>query len=309
MSDIRYQFLQVNTAYSSGVLLDDYRVPGYIIFDKTRGTITIVKDETKAPSTEGYKEYGGGIVSVTKDSTKDIYTFTDNCGYSLILDLSPYALKTSLQQLEENFNGMWETITDIANSLNQLEQDVLNPPLYTIEKVKAEEGYSATYKLRKATNTGDTTTTEYVGAAINIPKDMVVSSGDIEKNPEGHPEGTYIVLTLANATNDKLYISVTDLVDTYTGSAYIEVENNTIKLNTIELSKTFVSKARMSTIMGETSSTKVDTIPVYNNEGDDFIPTLKPTNYKFVETFDISSDYNIPTTKAIMEMFYWHTLE
>lgn len=48
---------------------------------------------------------------------------------------------------------------------------------------------------------------------IDIPKDMVVSSGSIVVNPEGQAEGTYIELTLANAASDKLYINVTDLLD------------------------------------------------------------------------------------------------
>ena len=48
---------------------------------------------------------------------------------------------------------------------------------------------------------------------------MVVQSGTVEVNPEGQPEGTYMVLTLANATNDKLYINVGSLVDIYTVEA------------------------------------------------------------------------------------------
>lgn len=56
-------------------------------------------------------------------------------------------------------------------------------------------------------------------AVIDIPKDMVVSSGAVEANPEGQPAGTYLVLTLANATNDKIYINANSLVDTYTAVA------------------------------------------------------------------------------------------
>lgn len=48
---------------------------------------------------------------------------------------------------------------------------------------------------------------------IDIPKDMVVSSGTVETNPAGQPAGTYLVLTLANATNDKVYIDVGKLIE------------------------------------------------------------------------------------------------
>lgn len=62
---------------------------------------------------------------------------------------------------------------------------------------------------------------------INIPKDMVVSSGTVTTYSESDSlptgvttAGTYLVLTLANATNDKVYINVEDLITQVTsGSA------------------------------------------------------------------------------------------
>ncbi len=51
---------------------------------------------------------------------------------------------------------------------------------------------------------------------INIPKDMVVSSGAVVENPDGYPAGKYIELTLANADDSKIYIALSDLVDEYT---------------------------------------------------------------------------------------------
>lgn len=71
------------------------------------------------------------------------------------------------------------------------------------------EGYAKAYTIKQ----GETT----VGT-INIPKDMVVESGALVVNPEGKAEGTYIELTLANTTNDKIYINVKDLIDIYTAA-------------------------------------------------------------------------------------------
>lgn len=51
---------------------------------------------------------------------------------------------------------------------------------------------------------------------IDIPKDMVVSSAEVVTDPEEQEPGTYIVLTIANATEDKVYINVGTLVDVYT---------------------------------------------------------------------------------------------
>ena len=92
-------------------------------------------------------------------------------------------------------------------------------PEYSIKKLDAAtEGMSASYQLTKDG--------AVVGAVIDIPKDMVVKSGSVQtfaagELPTGVPEaGTYIVLVLANATSDKLYIKVDDLIEYVTsGSA------------------------------------------------------------------------------------------
>lgn len=55
-------------------------------------------------------------------------------------------------------------------------------------------------------------------ATIDIPSDMVVSSGKVVENPAGQTAGTYIELTLANATKDKIYINVSDLIEYVTGA-------------------------------------------------------------------------------------------
>lgn len=75
---------------------------------------------------------------------------------------------------------------------------------------------------------------------IDIPKDMVVSSGTVEVNPEGQPEGTYIVLTLANANGDKLYINVGTLVDIYKAQANASQVQITIDSETREISAVIV---------------------------------------------------------------------
>ena len=89
---------------------------------------------------------------------------------------------------------------------------------YSIKKLEAANaGMSASYQLTKD-GAG-------VGAVIDIPKDMVVKSGTVETYkagslPTGVTEaGTYIVLTLANATEDKLYINVGGLIEYVTGGS------------------------------------------------------------------------------------------
>ena len=83
---------------------------------------------------------------------------------------------------------------------------------YSIVKDESSSDYAAVYHLTKDGAN--------VGASINIPKDMVVKSGAVVTNPEGQTAGTYLVLTLANATEDKIYIPVDSLIEYVTsGSA------------------------------------------------------------------------------------------
>lgn len=105
---------------------------------------------------------------------------------------------------------------------------------YTITKAtQADAGYAATYQLFKGSVA--------VGDKINIPKDLVVESGElkyctVEDEPvEGmHVGDPYIELTLANAASgaNKIYIPVKDLVDTYTvddtDSVSLTMNNNEI---------------------------------------------------------------------------------
>ena len=48
---------------------------------------------------------------------------------------------------------------------------------------------------------------------------MVVESGRVVVNPEGQTPGTYIELTIANKTSDKIYINVADLIEYVTSGS------------------------------------------------------------------------------------------
>lgn len=87
-------------------------------------------------------------------------------------------------------------------------------PVYDIVKDTDSGDYAAIYHLTKdGVNTG---------AAINIPKDLFVKSGEVVDNPTGQPAGKYIKLTLQNQT-EPIYINVADLVDAYTAGNGITI--------------------------------------------------------------------------------------
>lgn len=82
---------------------------------------------------------------------------------------------------------------------------------YSIVKAAESGDYAAVYNLTKDGKN--------VGASINIPKDMVVKSGEVAINPDETHTGTFLVLTLANATEDKIYINVADLIEYVTSGS------------------------------------------------------------------------------------------
>lgn len=127
---------------------------------------------------------------------------------------------------------------------------------YSIKKDdEAESGYAATYHLTKdGVNTG---------AAINIPKDMVVKSGEVVTDPDEKHVGTFLVLTLANATEDKIYINVADLIEYVTSGSQagdmvvVHIDESTHKV-TATITDGTVTKAKLTTDI-QASLGKADT--------------------------------------------------
>lgn len=121
--------------------------------------------------------------------------------------------------------GEGNALTLEADGLKVLVPKVTHPE-YSIVADSNPGAFSAVYHLTK--NGAN------VGSAINIPKDMVISSGSVETFKSGElptgvkTPGTYIVLILANATSDKLYIKVDDLIEYVTGGSG---ENDAIQIN------------------------------------------------------------------------------
>ena len=127
---------------------------------------------------------------------------------------------------------------------------------YTVVKDEsAADGFAATYHLTKnGVN---------VGAAINIPKDMVVQSGTVVTNPKGQAEGTYLKLVLANAENSEIYIPVDSLIEYVTsGSAagdmvVIDIDETTHKV-TATITDGTITKAKLTTEL-QTEINKIHT--------------------------------------------------
>ena len=112
----------------------------------------------------------------------------------------------------------------------------------TMDTTTTTAGMAKSYTLKQGNNTIGT---------IDIPKDMVVRSGEVVVNPEGQTEGTYIVLTLANATEDKIYVNVGTLVDIYEAKANATQIQLAIDSSTREISATVVAGSITSTELAD----------------------------------------------------------
>lgn len=146
--------------------------------------------------------------------------------------------------------GITEMIKAVTGNLTDLTTEAKSSLVAAINELDA--AIDANAAAAAVTIDSETTTTGMLKSytvkqggkqigVIDIPKDMVVKSGEVVVNPEGKTAGTYIVLTLANATEDKIYVNVGTLVDIYTTKANAAKVQLTINPSTREISADIVA--------------------------------------------------------------------
>lgn len=135
--------------------------------------------------------------------------------------------------------------SNIVEALEEVKSAVGNAQTageVTVDTTTTTAGMAKSYTIKQGTKTV---------ATIDIPKDMVVKSGAVEKDPKGQPAGTYLVLTLANATEDKVYVNVGTLVDIYTAKASATQVQIAIDSATREISATIVAGSVTATELAD----------------------------------------------------------
>ena len=129
---------------------------------------------------------------------------------------------------------------------------IVVPDLKMEVKAAPNDGYLKTYQFTYGT--GST-------FEIDIPKDLVVTSGEIivvnSSSPvSGLTDGTYLKLTIANQT-EPVYIDVKDLCDVYTGKTVTDGVSVSVS-ETNEISATLVGKAVTEANLEDTLATKIN---------------------------------------------------
>lgn len=130
---------------------------------------------------------------------------------------------------------LWGKISDTFVRKSDIGGDVVGGNL-----VFEDDKTNHILKLMRDTADGSTevTTWDYSDFYKEAVKDGIledVSLVVVGEDGEVTPAGTYLKFTFNTASGKKpIYVNVTDLIDTYTGSEYIAVENGIVSLKATE---------------------------------------------------------------------------
>lgn len=211
-----------------------------VVFDNITRVIKFYKTET----TTGTPDYtvtlpadvdiSNLMTKISNGTAGNIATVASGGGVSDSgTALSTLATKTEVQAVDSKVGTMADLETStketIVSAINEVRNAVSaggTEAAVTMTSATTTSGMLKSYTLKQGGNT--------IGV-IDIPKDLVISSGEVVTNPAGQPKGTYIKLVIANQTNP-LYINAGALVDLYTATAdaaqvQITVNNSTRKIS------------------------------------------------------------------------------
>ena len=206
-----------------------------------------------ADTLQNAKDYADGLAD-NYDAAGSATTAEDNAK-AYTDELANGAVKTNTGNIAEikkdvgTLDNLDTTAkTDIVSAINEVRNSVSaggTAAAVTMDTSIATEGALKSYTIKQGDNT--------VGV-IDIPKDMVVESGEVVTNPAGQAEGTYIKLVLANVT-EPLYINVGTLVDIYKAKASATQVQVAIDSSTREISATIVAGSIGTTELGTNAVT------------------------------------------------------
>lgn len=181
--------------------------------------------------------------TLTSIDADTIYFITDT-GEILINGVNYGSSDTILALIDEAFKEVdYNKTTGVLTFTKEDGTEAtVTLPVLTIKKLDtAESGYSASYQLQNQDGTA-------IGATINIPKDLVVSDGEVKTVTTADTPYTgavvgdkYIDLTIANTDNKHIYVPVNDLVDIYKAGNGISVSNNTIAVKLDSSGESFLT--------------------------------------------------------------------
>lgn len=167
-------------------------------------------------------------------------------------------------------------------------------PEYTLVAASsAAEGAIKSYELHKDG--------QKVGVSIDIPKDLVVTSGEViqasgDEGADLVSGELYLKLIIGNSS-EPVYISVKDLVDVYTAGAYLKLEGGQFSVDYATLKTKVIEDVKSEVTDG--ISSKVSAVESKINDGTSGLAALDSRLEKVEDT--ISDDGSIGTRLSNLE--------
>ena len=259
------------------------------------------------PTKTSELENDSGFLTEHQDLSGLAQKATTLAGYGIIDAYTKTAadtkIKTEIEKLDKTDSAVVgkyvSSVSETNGIISVTRADLPTGIDYTVEiSESTPEGYAKSYTITQEA-TGLNTT-------INIPKDMVVESGIVETKLESGPwglAGTYLVLTLANATSDRIYIDVSTLIEYVTsGSTSSDMVQIAISQDhkvTASIKDGSITKAKLASDI-QTSLNKADSAL-------QSVPNATATNYGLVKVIDLDSPTD--TDSVVTYGFYQLALE
>lgn len=203
----------------------------YFITDEATGEFLLYKGDNLYAKGNEATSAVSGLMSAADKVKLDTLVSSGSSGYvaadgSIVVEND--SIKVAISAEAGN------TLSLKSDGLFVSEVGTVEVPEYAIEKQEvADAGNAATYKLKMTLN-GENF---YVGDAINIPTDLVISSGVLDTVGEANVpyDGAvvgdpFLDITLSNEAADHIYIPVKGLVDTYKAGDGLQLTNGTFSV-------------------------------------------------------------------------------
>ena len=228
-NNVRFFFTSDKSKFDNLVTKDPFAL--YFI-EEANGTTWLFKGENLIAMGSTATSMANGLMSSTdKQNLDDLVT-------NAVKNLTP--VDGSIVVADGNKIGV--ALSAEAGNILSLKSDGLyvdasgsiDVPEYSIEKqAVADEGFNATYKLKKTVGSESS----YVGDTINVAIDAVLSSAEfktvteVDVPYEGAAIGDpYIELGFNDDARTHLYVPMKGLVDTYVAGDGIKIVDNTISV-------------------------------------------------------------------------------
>lgn len=212
----------------------------YFIEDTTTGYCALYKGENLIAVGSNASSMASGLMSSADKQNLDNLVASGGG----ISNLVPVDGSISITDGEDGKKNIGVALSAEAGNILSLKDDGLyvdttgvstdDVPSYEIEKQADSGDAVAVYKLKKTVGTESS----YVGDAIAIPKDLVISSGSLEVVTEADIPYTgavvgepYLDIVLSNAESEHIYIPVKGLVDTYSAGDGLQLVDGTFSVN------------------------------------------------------------------------------